>query len=199
MAALSTALLIGAGIAGGTSLASAAIGSHAAGKASDQQQESADKALALQQQMYQQQRADVAPWRNAGGQAVTTLSGLMGLPAGPAAGQTEPVSPADQRSAQLAAFGPGVGAVLGRWNRGQPYSADVLGGMAPGRQAQLRSLDPGGFAQTPEQLAGVGQAVGQAQTSSGYATMQSPDGKETQQVPVDQVAHYQQMGARRIG
>lgn len=51
-------------------IASAFIGAHAAKKASSAQVKLGEQALALQQQQYDQTRADFAPWREAGGSAI---------------------------------------------------------------------------------------------------------------------------------
>lgn len=48
--------------------------------ASNAQVKSAEEANALMWAMYQQNRSDLAPWRNAGGAAVNNLGGLLGLP-----------------------------------------------------------------------------------------------------------------------
>jgi len=69
-------------ISAGAGLAGAAIQSHQQGKAVDAQKEAGDKALALQKDIYNQQQANEAPWRNTGASAITTLGGLLGLPSG---------------------------------------------------------------------------------------------------------------------
>jgi len=76
------AAVVGGIIAGAGSIGAAAIQSHAAGKAADQQVAAGDKALALQKDIYNQQQANEAPFRNTGASAITTLGGLLGLPSG---------------------------------------------------------------------------------------------------------------------
>jgi hypothetical protein len=71
-------MCIAAAIAG-TALVGAAVSSNAAGKAADAQINAANAASATQQRMYDQTRADQAPWRAAGGQAVNALSQYYGL------------------------------------------------------------------------------------------------------------------------
>jgi hypothetical protein len=56
----------------------------AAGKASDAQQNAANTAANTQTNMYNQTRADQAPWRTAGSNALSAISGGFGL--GPASG-----------------------------------------------------------------------------------------------------------------
>jgi len=53
-------------------------------KAAAQQAQSAREALALQGQMYQQTRSDLAPYRQEGAQGLTALTALLGLPPAPA-------------------------------------------------------------------------------------------------------------------
>lgn len=55
-------------------------GGEAASKAADAQVRMAMMAAAVQQAMYSQARADVEPWRTAGGAAVGQQAGLLGLP-----------------------------------------------------------------------------------------------------------------------
>ena len=57
--------------------------SDASEQATEAQTAAGTQALALQKQIYEQQRADLAPWRTQGSQAMTTLGSLMGLPAAP--------------------------------------------------------------------------------------------------------------------
>lgn len=52
--------------------------SRAAGKAADQQAAAADKALALQRDIWNQSQANQAPYMQTGSQAITRLNGLMG-------------------------------------------------------------------------------------------------------------------------
>jgi hypothetical protein len=58
-------------------VASAVIGSDASRRASNRQQDSVNAANALQQQNYEQTRADQAPWRAAGQQSLERLMGLL--------------------------------------------------------------------------------------------------------------------------
>lgn len=71
------AFIAGAAIIGGTAaLGGAIIGANAAGSAADKQTAAANQANQLQWQMYQQQRADQEPWRQAG---ISALYGPGGL------------------------------------------------------------------------------------------------------------------------
>jgi len=97
------AALIGIGIAGAVGgVATAAIGSRAAGKAATVQadastqaallqKQAADEALAFQRQQWTTAQGQIAPWLQAGQGAITNLQSLMGIPgvsttAAPAAG-----------------------------------------------------------------------------------------------------------------
>ena len=74
------ALPIAIGGAGALSFLGARSQAGAAKDAAKIQAESAEKALALQREMWQQQQANQAPWVSAGQGAVSTLARLMGTP-----------------------------------------------------------------------------------------------------------------------
>src|SRR5438034_6432504 len=89
---IGTGLAIGLGAASiGGSVASSAIGAHAAGQAAnaqvdaanhaaDLQHQDAQAALQFQQQVYGNQQAQQAPWLAAGTSGLVNLSSLLGLP-----------------------------------------------------------------------------------------------------------------------
>lgn len=62
--------VVGAGIMAGGSLLGGILGGKGAKKAAKAQVQVAREALALQERMFNQGRADLAPWREAGGQAI---------------------------------------------------------------------------------------------------------------------------------
>lgn len=66
-----------AAIVGAATVGSALIGSKAAKKAAKTQAASADKAAQVQWDMYNQTRTDMTPWREAGGAAIGSLSGML--------------------------------------------------------------------------------------------------------------------------
>ena len=73
--------IVAGGIAAGVgAIGGAAISSHGASQAAGAQASAANNANATQLQMYNQTRADQAPWRQAGGQAVSALSQFYGQP-----------------------------------------------------------------------------------------------------------------------
>ena len=66
----------------GANLAGNYLQSRQVDKAVQAQVDAANKALDLQSNIYQQQRSDLAPYRNVGSASIGELSRLMGLPAG---------------------------------------------------------------------------------------------------------------------
>lgn len=68
---------VGAIIGGAASLGSALIGSSSAKKAAKAQAASADKAAQVQWDMFNQNREDMTPWREAGGAAIGSLSAML--------------------------------------------------------------------------------------------------------------------------
>jgi hypothetical protein len=64
----------------GSAILGAVVNSNSASKAASAQQNAANTASQTQLQMYNQTRADQAPWRQAGGQAVSALSQFYGQP-----------------------------------------------------------------------------------------------------------------------
>jgi len=64
-------------IVGGAALLSAVVGSKSSSKAADATSKAADKASEAQLEMFYQNREDLAPWRNAGVNALDTLQGKL--------------------------------------------------------------------------------------------------------------------------
>lgn len=69
----------GAIIGGAAALLGSAMSSDASSNAADTQAQAARDASAQSMAMFQQQRADLAPWRNAGGVALDKILSLLGL------------------------------------------------------------------------------------------------------------------------
>jgi hypothetical protein len=80
MSALTTAAIIGLAVGAGSQVASSAIQAHQTGKAVDAQTEAANKALALQQQQYQQARTDAAPYQQLGQSTLGRLGQMAAQP-----------------------------------------------------------------------------------------------------------------------
>ena len=66
-------------IKGGFDIGGALIGANAQGKAADKQAEAIEKGIALQEKMYNQDRADFAPYRGLGAGTVGNLAYLGGI------------------------------------------------------------------------------------------------------------------------
>ena len=79
-------------ISGGASLVSSLFGSHTAKKASEQQQASAQRAMDQLGPIYQQGRADLNPYAQAGAQGLTSLTSLLGLPGMPTGAAAAPLN-----------------------------------------------------------------------------------------------------------
>ncbi len=173
--AVSTAIAIGGIAAAGSSIAGAKMASGATKDAAKTQAASADKALAIQKQMYDQTRTDEAPYRQLGAGAVGLLGQGLGLPA-----QQQTWAPAPATAAQPAA----------------PAAASG-GGFLGGLGHALGALTPPGLPHLPGTGGGSPQP-GQAQTASGYVQMKSPTG-QVKPVASGDVAHYQQLGAQIVG
>ena len=177
MSVLSTAAIIGLTAAAGASAAGAAIQAHQTGKAVDAQTDAGNKALALQQQQYQQARTDAAPYQQVG---QSTLGRLGQMAAQPQAqfnpanySHGVPVAPQASAGQQGPSGWPGgVGAISG-----------VIGGTTAAGQAGPM---PG-----PQQIA-AGQ---QGDT----VTIQTPDGRTLQGFPRAKVQEAMQRGARVVG
>lgn len=71
---------VGSAVSGGAGIIGGIIQGDATSSAAQTQVDAANRAAENQMAMYQQNRADLAPWRKAGGAALDQLSYLMGLP-----------------------------------------------------------------------------------------------------------------------
>jgi hypothetical protein len=157
---------IGIGVA---SLVGAKMQSNAAKKAAAVQTDYGNRALDLQKQMYEQDRADQQPYRNIGYGALNTLGSMMGPKFNQGGG----------------GFQPSMGGGGGGFSfNGPPSPSSPMGGGG----GFMGGPRPGGSGQTP-------MASG---SGGGMVLMQAPNG-QTKQIPREQVAHYQQMGARVVG
>ncbi len=176
-------------------------------------QKADDKAIAAQtaandkaQQQQQQYRGDMlnriattentqrqlySPYLNLGAGAASTLASRMGLPTGPAPGTgpgnvgTVPYSP----NTQLTPVNPGNAQGIVTNPQGPPLSAPQA---PPGT---LGSLGQGTL--TPTSPGITPQAQAQAQTQSGYVTMQAPDGT-TAQVDAAHAPYWLRRGAQVV-
>ena len=144
--------------------------------------------LKLLDKQQQQVRADLAPYRAVGGQAMTTLGAVMGLPGGSAGG-------AEAGGASLGTpLNSGLRAADIRRVPGDPRAGYVP---ATAGAKWIPPDDVGGL------LDDAGRPItrppwAEQQSASAYTvTMRAPDGT-TQAVPASQVAHYQARGAQVV-
>jgi hypothetical protein len=123
-----TAALVGIGVSAAGGIASAAIGAHAAGKAADEQAQSADKALAFQKDVFDTTQANYKPYLDAG---KTSLGKLMGDldngTFGPGSNPAFAAPTLDQARAT-----PGYGFTLQQGLRGVDAGAAARGGALSG-------------------------------------------------------------------
>lgn len=108
MAVGTTAALIGG------SLASSVVGASSASKAAKAQTQAAQQDLALQKEIYEQQRTDLAPWRDSGSLAQSAAMSMLGLGSAPIVGGTAPTIETVTTPAQAATYGWKKGTGLGR-------------------------------------------------------------------------------------
>lgn len=182
-----------AAISAGASLVSGLMGSSAAGSAASAQADAANQAaalqartaeqqLALQREMYQQQRADIAPYRQAGLTAQNRLLTLLGL--APTADVMAPPTMFDQ-----AGYDRAMQNYYDQINRLAATQQTAAGGGAPGQEAGYWQPNPdesgpaafwvSTAGQSPEVQAALAQQINQ---------MQMPTREQfTTTMPVDQL------------
>jgi hypothetical protein len=152
----------------------------AANKATDAQTEAADKSLALTEKMYEQDRADYAPYRNIGAYSLSQLGHLTGMP--PDFG-TQAVEDATQPRTAIPRAPGGVPQPAQSEMSLNPLAGppDVVGNIT--RSPEFQSLRDLGAKQ---------------QSASSFVRMRAPDGEEADVDPRE-VAMFERAGARRIG
>ncbi len=127
--------IIGSGlISGGLGLAGAGMQAGAAESAADQQAQAARDAAAMQQQQYQQTRQDLAPWTQAGGQALGSLQGMLPQLTGAYSVSPEQFQALGQGLPQYQQFGVSPESYYQQAN--QPFQFDPA--TDPGYQARLQ-------------------------------------------------------------
>lgn len=109
--------------------------------ATDKQLEGVDKALDLQRETYEQTRRDLQPYRETGGQAMTTMGAMMGLGGGggAAAESPPPLVEANRRKMAL----PHQPAVA-RPESDTPPERDPISQAASGYSGTVRMQAPNG-------------------------------------------------------
>ena len=177
-----------AGLPAITGLIGAKTASDASDRAAQIQADAFDRGLTQQREMYETDRADFAPYRDAGGRAVTRMADLT-------ANYTPPSMPASVSRRLTGA--------------GDTYTPIPSGGRSMADLAR-----PSGYGQTPAAAANrpTPQASQQPApvsttmpvdgrpaliTASHTVRMQAPTG-EQQDVPLERVAFFESRGARRV-
>jgi hypothetical protein len=190
-AAIAIPMIVGAA----SSVAAAKMSSNAANKAAKTQTAAADKALAANQAVYQDQRQLMAPYTQAGQSAVTTLGRLLT----PGAGAT-------YASAPLPQLGPGPFAggntAMPRpqmASRGGAFSAALGQGPAPrmGGQGPMPQMGAGqmpGMGAGPAPQIGAGPMPGMGQGPQGMISLRAPNGS-VGQVPAHLAQQFISRGA----
>jgi hypothetical protein len=110
----------------GLQLAGASSASNSAKEAAQIQADSAQKALDLQKQLYEEARSDLAPWRAAGQSGLQALSYGLGLP-NPSTGQ--PFTQAPMSLSRVGAAPP------------QQFPQNVYGSRSPGSRSPVPNMD----------------------------------------------------------
>jgi hypothetical protein len=186
--------LVVAGIGAGTSIYAANKQAGAAEKAAGQQVRAGEGALALQKDIYNQQVQGMSPYTNVGGQAVTTLGGLMGLPTGQVGGLQRMAAAATQAQPATTRnpFLRPDGSVKPIWGsegfvENEPKDQTMRGVFARNdQQAGARQQTASSY--TPTARPGMAATV----------KMVGPDG-DVADVPADQEQMWAAKGARRVG
>ncbi len=202
-----TGIALGIVVAAGISAGATAYASHEQGvsaeKAAATSAASTDKAIDIQEHARQQARddeairvakveADLAPYKAIGTGATSRIRDWMGLAPLPAQ-----LPPATQDLGLGKNTKPEGGVDPQSVTHNLETVTTTALDLANQRRAQL-GLPPAG----PQPVGQVGSTTPppprlQPQGGSSYATMRAPTG-ETQQVPADQVAHYESRGATRV-
>lgn len=146
----STALIIGAGIAAGSQIASSHNASSAATNAAKTQADSAAKAQQVASDQFAQAKAAEQPYLQAGANAAGTLGGLMGPSAGRPA-YVRPVQPPPMSNGMSGGPGPNVGAPVatGMATGPGPAGSNVsMGSIAPTPQPMVTLRGPDGSVQS---------------------------------------------------
>lgn len=162
-------------ISAGAGLGGALIQKSAADNATKAQSDAADKAVALTEKMYNQDRADMAPYRNIGAYSLSQLGHLTGMP--PTFG-TDAVASATQAANQ-----PATTPQVSRWT--------AITDNNPATHPAPRTI------QLPAELQTLRDLGATQQTASSFVRMRAPDGEEADVHP-SEVGLFLQHGATRV-
>jgi hypothetical protein len=198
------AIAVPAIIGGGAALGGAAISAHAAGSASRQQQQAADRALAVEGRIYDEQKARLQPYMQAGSESLNRL--MRGYWNNQPYGAALPPDVAGNGGYGAALGAPGgipvgasaysqaMGAPTGAYRAAQgPPASAYVGAPASSYAGPMGAYQA---AMGAPASANAGQ-VGQMQAGGDLVMMQGPDGS-TRAIPRANVQAAMQRGARVV-
>lgn len=184
--ATSTAIIVASSVAAGATVYGAHKAGSAAEHAADTQASSADKALGVQKEMYEQQRSDLSPYRAAGQGSVGQLSYLLGVPGfekGPMSQMAKPAATTGTAPAP-----PPYGGLTSN-----DFLGSIIGGKLPPGAQQLQTTAPGAGS---DPLASF--KAGQAAAGGGpMVTVRAPTG-ETRAIPQSQLQKALTLGGQIV-
>lgn len=192
--------IVAAPFTGGASLSITAAGMQMEGaeKAAKAQKEAADQALAFEKQVYEQTRADLAPYRNVGAEAMTTLGAAMGLGGGGGGGPTATQPEAVPKTSATNKSWWSKDSIKERAQRGLEKRNEVIERLDRDKSGKITFGD---LVRGPAAGTKLGDVIQQhqarQQSASGYSRMRSPEGDEGD-VPNDLAPHYEEQGARYV-
>lgn len=172
----------------GTNIVGTYISDRAIRDATQAQLDAVNRAIDLQQQMFEQTRRDQMPWLRAGQSGVRALS--VGLGLGDPGGSLDAEGGASSAGPSTPAAEP---MRLAQRSPSSPQTTPVPARNYTGATAVPRGTSPIASITAPP----GGQPAADPMTSS-YVTMVSPDGLSTRQVPAHQQSFYEQRGARVV-
>jgi hypothetical protein len=166
------AAVVGAAIIGGVATTVAGT------KAANAQKDAANQQVAEYRHEYDQNRADLAPWRDTGASALSKLAGMYGVGAAPTNGEGTDNPTADAYGGFFTS--PGYKFRLDQGNQAVQRSAAARGILGSGatmkaidRYSQgLASSEYGAFSDRLAQIAGFGQNATNATVAAGNAATQ---------------------------
>lgn len=195
--AVATGALIGAGITAAASWYASHKASEAAKEAATSETAAADKALAVQERMYNQQRQDTEPWTAAGRAALGRLGDLSQAPRP----MFDPTQPGMSRAFRGAAgFVDSTGqdrnmAATGGGVMGEPRERALVNGPSALTTPNVGGGGLGQLGAPGGQMGGPPPAMPQR---SQMVLMQAPDGSAPRPIPAGLVAQFQAKGAKVV-
>ncbi len=182
MAAITTGMLIAAGISAATNIYTSHQANKANEKALAQQNAASEKGLDIVTAEHEKANAALKPFASYGSAAYQTLGQAMGLsPAGMGGPEAPPVGDARPATPEKEWTGHGIAATVAR-------------GMAKGKEMKAAGTLP---EQTLGHWAGMADRVANATSSVAKRKMQAPTG-EIEEVDEADVPYYSSLGATEV-